>query len=100
MATHSSVLAWRIPGTEEPGGLPSMGLHRVGHDSSDLAATAGENIMSTIYFQKKQNKTKLCVCVCREKETVWGEYGYPRWSISLLTYSILPAFQRKSQTLF
>ena len=32
MATHSSVLAWRIPGTEEPGGLPSMGLHRVRHD--------------------------------------------------------------------
>ena len=32
MATHSSVLAWRIPGTEDPGGLPSMGSHRVGHD--------------------------------------------------------------------
>ena len=32
MATHSSVLAWRIPGTEDPGRLPSMGLHRVGHD--------------------------------------------------------------------
>ena len=32
MATHSSVLTWRIPGTGEPGGLPSMGLHRVGHD--------------------------------------------------------------------
>ena len=40
MATHSSVLAWRIPGTGEPGGLPSMGSHRVGHDLSDLAATA------------------------------------------------------------
>ena len=32
IATHSSVLAWRIPGTLEPGGLPSMGSHRVGHD--------------------------------------------------------------------
>ena len=32
MATHSSVLAWRIPGTGEPGGLPSVGSHRVGHD--------------------------------------------------------------------
>ena len=41
MATHSSVLAWRIPGTGEPGGLPSVGSHRVGHDSSDLAAAAG-----------------------------------------------------------
>ena len=38
MATHSSALAWRIPGTGEPGGLPSMGLHRVTHDWSDLAA--------------------------------------------------------------
>ena len=36
MATHSSVLAWGIPGTGEPGGLPSMGSHRVGHDCSDL----------------------------------------------------------------
>ena len=40
IATHSSVLAWRIPGTAEPGGLPSRGLHRVGHDLSDLAAAA------------------------------------------------------------
>ena len=40
MATHSSVLAWRIPGTGEHGGLPSMGSHRVGHDWSDLAAAA------------------------------------------------------------
>ena len=38
MATHSSVLAWRIPGTGELGGLPSLGSHRVGHDLSDLAA--------------------------------------------------------------
>ena len=41
MAAHSSVLAWRIPGTAEPGGLPSMGSHRVRHDRSDLAAAAG-----------------------------------------------------------
>ena len=40
MATHSSTLAWRIPGMEEPGGLPSMGSHRVGHDWSNLAAAA------------------------------------------------------------
>ena len=38
MATHSSVLAWRIPGTSEPGGLLSLGSHRVGHDWSDSAA--------------------------------------------------------------
>ena len=43
-ATHSSVLAWRIPGTGEPGGLPSMGSHRVGHDWSNLTAAAAEKI--------------------------------------------------------
>ena len=45
MATHSSVLAWRIPGTGEPGGLPSMGSHRVGYDWSDLAAAAAAAIL-------------------------------------------------------
>ena len=40
MATHSSILAWRIPGMGEPGGLPSMGSHRVRHEWSDLAAAA------------------------------------------------------------
>ena len=47
METHSSVLAWRIPGTGEPGGLLSMGSHRVGHDWSDLAAAC-----------KKRNRNK------------------------------------------
>ena len=51
MATHSSVLALRIPGTGKPGGLPSVGSHRVGHDWSDLAAAAG-------YF----------LCCCRDQE--------------------------------
>ena len=41
LATHSSVLAWIKPGTEEPGGLPSVGSHRVGHDWSDPAAAVG-----------------------------------------------------------
>jgi len=40
MATHFSVLAWRIPGTGGPGGLPSVGTHRVGHDLRNLAAAA------------------------------------------------------------
>ena len=48
MATHSSTLAWKIPGTEEPGGLPSMELHRIGHNWSDLAAAA---YMSIPIFQ-------------------------------------------------
>ena len=47
MATHSNVLAWRIPGMGEPGGLPSMGSHRVGHDRSDLAAAAAAFILKS-----------------------------------------------------
>ena len=47
MATHSRVLAWRIPGTGKPGGLPSLGLHRVGHDCSDLAAAAVDSILKS-----------------------------------------------------
>ena len=45
MATHSSVLAWRIPVMGEPGELPSMGSHRVGHNCSDLAAAAALRII-------------------------------------------------------
>ena len=57
MATHSSVLALRIPGTGEPGGLPSMGSHRVGHDRSDLAAarqmsSSSDKLFSIIILQK------------------------------------------------
>ena len=44
-ATHSSVLAWRIPGTGEPGGLLSMGSHRVGHDCSDSSSSSMEDGM-------------------------------------------------------
>ena len=51
MATHSSVLAWRIPGTAEPGGLPSMGWHRVGHNWSDLAAAVA--FSKTIWVQNR-----------------------------------------------
>ena len=57
MATHSSVPAWRVPGTGEPGGRPSMGSHRVGHDWSDLAAAAcvlfywsGTSVSSQLVF--------------------------------------------------
>ena len=50
MATHSSVLAWRIPGTGEPGGLPSMGSHKVGHNLSDLVAAAAAHAKKIIFF--------------------------------------------------
>ena len=48
MATHSSVLAWRIPGTGEPGGLLPMGSHRAGHDWSDLAAAAAAGNLKSL----------------------------------------------------
>ena len=63
MATHSSVLAWRIPGTGEPGGLPSMGLHRVGHDWSDLAAA----VLSYEGFPGGASG-KEPACQCRRQE--------------------------------
>ena len=47
MAAHSSVLAWRIPGMGEPGGLPSMGSHRVGHSGSDLAVAVDAFTVTT-----------------------------------------------------
>ena len=53
MATHSSVLAWRIPGMGEPGGLQSTGSHRVGHDQSDLAAFFIEN-NSKLFIYKQE----------------------------------------------
>ena len=54
MATHSSVLAWRIPWTEEPGGLPSTGSHRVGHDWSDLAVRSLEWVLNHRCLYKKR----------------------------------------------
>ena len=53
MATHSSVLAWRIPGTGEPAGLPSMGSHKVGHDRGDLAAAAAQTSSGIREIQTK-----------------------------------------------
>ena len=65
MATHSSVLAWRIPGTGEPCWLPSMGLHRVRHDWSDLAAAAAlAKIQSRVPCGNWELKWS---CVPREK---------------------------------
>ena len=59
MATHSSVLAWRIPGMGEPGGLPSMGLHRVVHDWSDAAAAAAASLTYSIAKVTKTNCPKV-----------------------------------------
>ena len=74
MATHSSVLAWRIPGTGESGGLSSMGSHRVGHDWSDLAAAAAAMVtchaFENIYFRKKANMNMKLLVILKDKPMV------------------------------
>ena len=101
MATHSSVLAWRIPGTGEPGGLPSMESHRVRHDWSDLAAAAAARqaqhlalyrlkTLDSVAKTWKQSKCpstdewikkiwRVCMCVCVYIYThiyIYGTEGY------------------------
>ena len=78
MATQSRILAWRLPGTGEPGGLPSMGSHRVGHDWNDLAAAAGgtgdqiANICWIIEMQESSRKTSTSGLLTMLKPlTVW-----------------------------
>ena len=61
MAIHSSILAWRIPGTEEPGGLPSVGLHRVKHDWCDLAAEAAAYLKTNSKWFKDLNLSPTCI---------------------------------------
>ena len=60
MATHSSVLSWRIPGTREPGGLPSMGSHRVRHDWSDVAAAAAFHDTSCLWNRIALFQARSC----------------------------------------
>ena len=79
MATHASVLAWRIPGTVEPGGLPSMQSHRVGHDCHNLAAAAaaaaaaaGKNtavgchaLLQGVFLTRDQTQVSYVSCIGR-----------------------------------
>ena len=66
MATHSSVLAWRLPGTGEPGGLPSMGSHRVAHDWSDLAAAAAAGTLETCRAVWLQLHLEQCLSTAQQ----------------------------------
>ena len=68
-ATHSTVLAWRIPGTAEPGRLPSLGSHRVGNDWSDLAAAA----------ELKKQSGQNCHSQEESKETWWINVTWHLW---------------------
>ena len=62
MATHSSVLAWRIPGTAEPGGLPSMGSHRVRHDWNNLAAAVAAKRMHSLTLRPLHSPSLTSTC--------------------------------------
>ena len=77
MATHSSVLAWRIPGMGKPGGLPSMGSHRVGHDWSDLAAAAVYTIPHKNYlsFMKKDVIIIYWSCLVDSFNFIYGSFS-------------------------
>ena len=80
MATHSSVLAWRIPGTGEPGGLLSMRSHRVGHDWSDLAAAAATAATRKNRRKKwTQNIPKLKADETRIRKGKWEKGRCSLW---------------------
>ena len=91
MATHSSVLAWRIPGTGEPGGLPSMGSHRVNHDGCDLAVAA------TSCFEDEETRSKVFKWpAC----SYTAEQGKPLSSLISWFSSLVAPSQFLSKTLF
>ena len=84
MATHSSVLAWRIPGTGEPSELPSLGSHKVGHDWSDLAAAAVDMIVNFLLGFPGRSAGKESGCNSGDPDWIPGsgrsteeEIGYP-----------------------
>ena len=74
MATHSSILAWRIPGTKEPGRLQSMGFTRVGHDwANKPAPSIKHNMVNQLYFNKFCLKKKKIKKEKRKKKEEEGE---------------------------
>ena len=73
MATYSSVLAWRIPGTGEPGGLPSLGSHRVRHYWSDLAAAAVNETKKKKKRRHTETDNKLVVTSGEEEKQHGGK---------------------------
>ena len=93
MATHSSVLAWRIPGTGELGGLPSLGSHRVGHDWSDLAAAAAAAIPRCSQVEPLMHQSylgvfsKLTWIWNSQDAKLFGEYAQKSWHYLLLPVS-------------
>ena len=83
MATHASILAWRIPGTPEPGGLPSVGSHRVGHDWSDLAAAAN------IEVSRKESESRSVMSDYLQPHGLYSPWNSPGQNTGVGSLSLL-----------
>ena len=105
MATDSTILAWRIPGTEEPGGLPSVGSHRVGHNWSDLACMHAcmhwrRKWQPTPVFSPGESQGRRSLVGCRlwgrtESDTtdaVWQQQHYLKYGFLWITLIFLLFF--------
>ena len=94
MATHSSILAWRIPGMGKPGGLLSMGLHRVGHNWSDLAAAAkgllGEQAPNPGWYKAKTLTTSGSYALDQNVKSARCLYRVLFLSLVGLNWTIFP----------
>ena len=94
MATHSSVLAWRIPRTEKPGGLQSMGSHRVGHDWSDLASAAAERgdwSYGNLFWSQNEMSHRMGLYL-RDCSALVPEYLCLPHSLPLLNLETFPGY--------
>ena len=95
MATHSRVLAWRIPGTGEPGGLPSMGSHRVGHDWTDLAAAVHVSFKNELW-QSRKIKVYISSFFFLMPLKHWEPRGIPQQTPQLLCFDCSFSFPPSS----
>ena len=85
MATHSSTLAWKIPWAEEPGGLPSMGSHRVGQDWSDLAVATAWRFLNKLKLELSYDPAIPLLGIYPEKIIIWKDTCTPMFITVLFT---------------
>jgi len=92
MATHSSVLAWRIPGTGEPDGLPSQGSHRVRHNWSDLAAAAAADLIYFGFISIALGGGSYRILLWFTSKSVLPMFSFKSFIVSALTFRSLIHF--------